>query len=320
MDAKTLTPQRYAWALLAMLCSYELAVGETMSVAPSMVISFGDPQAVDDNPQRNSAVVTALAMTPNGQRILAAGDDHVVRVFDVLSGQMTQRLAGHTDWIRGLALGADGQTVVTAGADCCCRTWNSQTGEELSVTEPQSQPLRCVEFHPNGVQFAATGFCCPTRVYNLSGGHRSLEIESPQSDHTAVAFSPDGTHLAVGSSDGQLSIWDVTTNEQVQLIAADTRRIRAIAYSPNGQTIATGGDGQTVSLWDPATGQRQSELYAPRQGVLHRIPRQRAGGHCRQRQPRPSVADQRSLARQAARGPHRNDYESFDRFERRTAS
>ena len=252
---------RCAFALIALCLCLEPVCGEAVSISAVRVITFGDPDAVDENPQRQSAVVSAVAIAPDGSHIVAAGDDHVIRVFDAATGDMTQQLEGHTDWVRGLSLSGDGKTVVSVGADQCCRTWNTRTGDQLSVTDKFEHPLRAVVFHPNGLQFAAPGFCCSARIYSLSGGHLSLEIACPQHDHAAVAFSPDGKHLAVGSGDGQLRIWDVTSGQQIQLIDASERRLRAIAYSPDGTTIATGGDGPTVTLWDPATGERRQAVY-----------------------------------------------------------
>ncbi|QDU57455.1 WD40 repeat domain-containing protein [Aeoliella mucimassa] len=245
-------------------CSWTQAV-EIPSIAPARVIPFGDPDALDANPQRRTAVVTAVVLSPDNSRLAAAGDDHKVRLFDTASGELIQELDGHHDWVRGLSITGDGETIVSAGADCCCRCWNIHTGDLLHVTQQGHGPMRCVAFHPNGVQFAAAGFCCPPSIYNYSAGNSQetrIAMQSPATkfDHTAVVFSPDGTLLAATSADGTLRVWRVATAELLHEIKADSRRLRAVAFSPNGQTIATGGDGAKVCLWDLQSGILQQEI------------------------------------------------------------
>ncbi|MCO6044249.1 WD40 repeat domain-containing protein [Aeoliella sp. ICT_H6.2] len=261
MDAKLFSVSRRWIATLAIACTFPtLVTANEVKPTPVKVISFGDPMAVDANPQRRTAVVTAVVLSPDGQRLAAAGDDHVVRLFDVPTAKCSHQLRGHDDWIRGLSISSDGKTVVSAAADCCCTSWDSETGEKLCTTTPSAGPLRSVVFHPNGLQFAAAGYQCCARIFNLSGGHQSMQLQSPRNDYTCLAFSPDGATLAVGSADGTLRLFDATTGQLHHEIQVDTRRLRAVAFSGDGQNIACGGDGATVKIFSATAGTLVGQL------------------------------------------------------------
>ena len=263
MDATMIRSTRQpllATLLLTSFLSTPLMAIEIPSIAPSQVITFGDPDAVDANPQRRTAVVTAVVLSPDARRLAAAGDDHIVRMFGVSSGELEQELPGHRDWIRGLSIAKDGRTIASAAADSCCRCWNTETGQPLRVAKQGNRPLRCVAFHPDGDKLAAAGYCCPPCIYDLAGKHTARRFSCPRHDHTAIAFSPDGQTLAATSADGTLRIWDVSAGQMLQHLAADTRRLRAVAFSPDGRLVAVGGDGSHVGVWNVATGEKFQKL------------------------------------------------------------
>ena len=241
--------------------SVPLTVAESVTTSPISVIELADPDADASNPQRRSAVVTALALSPGGEQLAAGGDDHVVRLFDVSTGKLTQRFAGHRDWIHGLSLASDGTTLASVGSDHTCRLWEISTGEPIDIAlRPADSALRGVAFHPNGLQIATVGFGCPACVFNLSGGEVSAKIPCPCRDTQAVTFSPDGSQLAAVGSSGHLRVWDAASNEILLDIQADQRRIRDVAYSPDNRMIATGGDGDYVRLWNATTGEPLGKL------------------------------------------------------------
>ena len=237
-----------------------LAGPELLAIPPVRVIQFGDPSAEPSNPQRRTAVVTAVAMSPDGKQLAAGGDDHMVRLFDVSTGEMKHQLAGHHDWIRGLSLASDGETLASVANDHSCRLWQLSTGKSIEPAHQGKKRLRSVAFHPNGLQLATVGFHCPACIYNLSGGQLALEAACACHDSLSIAFSPDGARFAVAGRNGVLRIWDTASGRVLHNITADERCVRAIAFSPDSQRIATGGDGKEVRIWNVATGKRQFSL------------------------------------------------------------
>ena len=234
--------------------------GESNLISPVRVIEFGDPDSEPENSQRHTAVVTALALSPNGEWLAGGGDDHIVRLYDVKTGTLSKSLAGHRDWIHGLSVSSDGKRVASAAADQTCRVWRCDDGAELLVANPCEHALRAVAFHPNGLQFATTGYECPACIYNLSAGDISKQIECPCGDSTCIAFSPDGQLLATAGRNGVVRVWDANSGVKRFDIAASRRRIHTVAFSPDSTLVATGGDDNEVKLWDVDTGQLSVSL------------------------------------------------------------
>ena len=80
--------------------------------------------------------VFALAVSPDGHRIVTADEDQTVRLWDADTGQpVGQPLTGHTDELRSVAFSPDGHRIVSGSRDKTLRLWDADTGQ------PVGQPL-----------------------------------------------------------------------------------------------------------------------------------------------------------------------------------
>ncbi len=67
--------------------------------------------------------VLALAVSPDGRRLLAAGSDGAVRLWSAPRGELLVTLAGHGPRVRGVAFTPDGRGAVSGGEDRTVRLW-----------------------------------------------------------------------------------------------------------------------------------------------------------------------------------------------------
>jgi WD40 repeat protein len=61
--------------------------------------------------------VLRLAYSPDGSRLVSAGADRVIKVWDARTLRETQRLEAQPDWVMGLALSADGRWLASGRYD-----------------------------------------------------------------------------------------------------------------------------------------------------------------------------------------------------------
>jgi WD40 repeat protein/tRNA A-37 threonylcarbamoyl transferase component Bud32 len=69
-------------------------------------------------------LVTSLAFSPDGKRLVSAGEDKTMKLWDTKTGQEALSLRGHADVIRGVAFSPDGRLLAAAGDDGTVLVWN----------------------------------------------------------------------------------------------------------------------------------------------------------------------------------------------------
>ena len=68
--------------------------------------------------------MTSVAISPNGQFVAAGSLDTVVRIWDVATGVLVERLRGHRDSVYSVAFTPDGKGLVSGSLDKTLKFWD----------------------------------------------------------------------------------------------------------------------------------------------------------------------------------------------------
>jgi glucose repression regulatory protein TUP1 len=85
----------------------------------SKVLTINDPDSLNSD-----AVVTSVAISPDGQLVAAGSLDTVVRIWDIASGMLIERLRGHRDGVYSVAFTPDGKGLVSGSLDKTLKYWD----------------------------------------------------------------------------------------------------------------------------------------------------------------------------------------------------
>ncbi len=197
--------------------------------------------------------VDALAFSPDGQLLASAGEEHVIRLWDVRSGlQLRPPIRIGDRRTLDLAFSPDGDTLASADTIYAVRLWSVRSRRQRGSTfERGRRPLTSVAFAPDGRTLAIGG--AETWLWSPASDRRR-RLASTGGQVNDVAFSPDGARLGAAGNDGTVRLWDVRSRRpQGPPIAGPTARLAKVAFSPDGRTIAAGGADRKVWLFHAVT-------------------------------------------------------------------
>jgi WD40 repeat protein/serine/threonine protein kinase len=150
--------------------------------------------------------VRRLAFSPDA-KLLAAGEDNEIVVWDVASGVVRYRASGHTGRIGSLSFSADSQHLASCATDRTVRVWNAQTGRGEGELGGHDAAVAGVAFSPDGSRLASGDGHGRVRIWDARLWELLLELPASVDYANLVAFSPDGRRLLAGSSQ-MLRIFD----------------------------------------------------------------------------------------------------------------
>lgn len=88
----------------------------------------------------SQARVEALAFTPDGSRLVSAGQDATVCVWDLQSGKHVYRLEADDQGFASVAVTSDGRTAIAGCMDKTIRAWDLESGNAIFVSRTD-QPV-----------------------------------------------------------------------------------------------------------------------------------------------------------------------------------
>ncbi|MCI0534268.1 MAG: serine/threonine protein kinase [Verrucomicrobiales bacterium] len=201
-------------------------------------------------------MVQTVAISPDRQRVAAAGAGRAIEIWDIAPGQSTNRLKGE-DGYRCILFTPDGRWLLSGGYDPLLRVWDVATERLLFTLSGHSNYVERIAVSPDG-RWVASGSRADgvVKVWDLPARAAAATLGGLPNDRPSLAFSADGTVLAWGSGDKSVRLWNVSRQQEVAVLRGHGGNVVSLAASPDGQWLASSDNAGAVKLWDWA-GQRE---------------------------------------------------------------
>ena len=238
-----------------------LITGDTSGTATAFSTSTGEQQTqIPYPPAKDFMSATErvggmkVAFSKSGKRLVAAGGQGTIRVYDLFGMNALQAEVARWDYrgfIRAVAFADDDRTVMA---------FNDR--RQVLMLEPplQLSLLESINFTSDAGAVAAMSFDWEAKLFATDSGQELLRVEDIEGP---VAISGDGRRLAVAErhSAEKIHIYDTATKQVVRDLQADGDT-KTIFLSRDGGRLMVLTDKPIVQVFDAVTGKALDRVPA----------------------------------------------------------
>src|SRR5207244_6017736 len=127
-------------------------------------------------------MVLAMAANPAGSKLVSAGADNTIRVFDLASRKQEKLIEQHSDWVMAVAFSHDGSKIVSASRDKTARVFDSETGEMQTSYLGHASPLYAALFSADDKTVFTAVAARKIRSWSAQDGKKLGESEALDGD------------------------------------------------------------------------------------------------------------------------------------------
>lgn len=211
--------------------------------------------------------VLAVSFSPDSNTLATAGEDDVIRLWNMETGGGLADLFDHRADITALSFKADGSILASSSGyfmgtdDNSVRLWEmSASPREMLVFERHAARVMGVEYHPRGEWLISGDASGVLIVWQASDGKVIYRITTP-SPINDLALSPSGALIATahGSAlhmqDIRVRLWNTETGELLRELEGLNDWVQDVSFRPDGNIVLATDYSGNVCGWDVNTGQ-----------------------------------------------------------------
>jgi WD40 repeat protein len=169
------------------------------------------------------AILYAVALSPDKQKLVAVGERGTVVLFDVKTGTLLQRFVGHeaNKHVRTVAFDPLGKWFVTAGDDKQILLWLMSKEQPIKKWQVDGE-VWALAVDSTGNVLASAGSDKIVTLWNIETGEKQQTLSGHKAIITGLSFSPNDELLASTSYDDTIRLWQVSDGQVRYQLRAHT--------------------------------------------------------------------------------------------------
>ncbi|KAJ3122130.1 ATP phosphoribosyltransferase (ATP-PRTase) (ATP-PRT) [Nowakowskiella sp. JEL0407] len=203
----------------------------------------------------HSSDIRAVAIDPNGNRIVSASGDATLKIWNADTGKEEKTLYGHRSYVLAVAISKDGMFIVSGSSDKTLRVWESQSGKEIRTFMDHYSSVCAVAMSSNGRIIVSGSQDKSVKIWDLNSGKNMRTLTGHSLGVRAVAISDDGSKVVSGSQDKKVKIWDVNSGNQIGTLVGHNAEVLTVAITHDGKRIVSGSNDKAIIMWDSRSGE-----------------------------------------------------------------
>ncbi len=194
--------------------------------------------------------IDAISFSQDGNRIVSAGADETIIIWDVKSGRILKKIKTGSVRFKSVFFSEYGKRLTAITSDNKMIIWDVGSEQILMQTKVATDLIPARKISPDRKYQLDISCGNKVKIVETATGKIVKTLTGHHDIIGAAAFSPEGRFIVTGSWDKTAKIWDARTGSVLKSLEGHKKGIRAVAFSPDGRFVATGSWDNTIKIWD----------------------------------------------------------------------
>jgi WD40 repeat protein/serine/threonine protein kinase len=149
-----------------------------------------------------------VTFSPSGRLLATAHGDGSIRIWDLRTEQIVQKLQGHRGLVFAAKFSPDAMQLANGGIDGTVRLWQLGDHPTGEIVGRHTGPVYSVAFSPNGKRLVSGSMDTTARLWDLEHREELQRFRGHSDRIWNINFARDGRRVVTGSWDGSARLWE----------------------------------------------------------------------------------------------------------------
>eukprot|EP00996_Jenningsia_fusiforme_P000230 NODE_1186_length_1655_cov_36.720423_g1053_i0.p1 GENE.NODE_1186_length_1655_cov_36.720423_g1053_i0~~NODE_1186_length_1655_cov_36.720423_g1053_i0.p1 ORF type:complete len:488 (+),score=68.87 NODE_1186_length_1655_cov_36.720423_g1053_i0:99-1466(+) len=213
--------------------------------------------------------VRTIAIDWTNEWFVSAGDDRVIKVWDLASGHLKLTLTGHVGCVKGLAISKRSPYLFSVGEDKMVKCWDLETNKVIRHYHGHLSGAYCCALHPSLDLLATGGRDATVRIWDIRTKNEVHTLMGHNHTVHSVASQDANPQIISGSQDNTIRLWDLVKGASYKTLTNHKKGIRALLVHPTEYTFASGG-ADNIKKWKCPEGEFMTN-FRGHESIIHSL-------------------------------------------------
>lgn len=160
----------------------------------------------------NDYLQTCISFDPTGKRLVSAGTDSRINIWDWETNRLEKTMEGHGDYIGILKYNTRGDILISGGWNGELLMWNAENGTLLHRLEGHDDSITSIEFSVDDKTLLTASLDGTIRLWDVVSGVLKSSVKGHNTAPiTAAYFNSSGTRIISSGADSKVKVWETSS-------------------------------------------------------------------------------------------------------------